>query len=91
MGVHGLTVSFADLTDSTDTLNSPGGIKTQISCGIRKFGIQKFEESLKRWTDLVQKFPGAAGSFFMFSWVSTVAMEKVSDDSTCWSHRDCGI
>ena len=84
-------VSFANITDSTDALNQPGGIKTQISCGMRKFNGRKFEESFKRWTDLVQNFPGAAGSFFMFTWVSTEAMKTVSDDSACWSHRDCGI
>jgi hypothetical protein len=84
-------VSFANLTDGTDALNKPGGNKAQISCGMRKFDPRKFEESLKRWTELVERYPGAAGSFFMFTWVSTEAMRNVPDESTCWSHRDCGI
>jgi hypothetical protein len=85
------TVSFANFTDSADALNKPGGIKAQISCGMRKFDGQKFEESLDQWTELVEKYPGAVGSFFMFTWVSTEAMKKVPDDTTCWSHRDCGV
>ncbi|KAG0647854.1 FAD-linked oxidoreductase chyH [Hyphodiscus hymeniophilus] len=85
------TVSFANVTDSTDALNRSGGIKRQISCGMRSFSAEKLEESLTQWNQLVEKHPGAAASFFMFTWVSTEAMSKVPQESTCWSHRDCGI
>jgi hypothetical protein len=38
------TVSFANFTDSADELNKPGGVKSQISCGMRK---------LSRTTDII--------------------------------------
>jgi hypothetical protein len=84
-------IDFAHITDSLDAFNNPGGLKRQISCGMRSFSTNKFEQSLKQWVDLVDTFPNAFGTFFMFTWVSTEAMKKVPDESTCWSHRDCGI
>ncbi|KAH8594653.1 hypothetical protein B0O99DRAFT_687431 [Bisporella sp. PMI_857] len=84
-------IGFANITDASQAINEPGGFKAQISCGMQKFDAQKFKECLKSFTNLVEEHPSASGSFLMTSWYSTKAMRQLPDDSSSYSHRDCGV
>ena len=82
------TVSFTNLTESADALKESSR-KFYVVCA--NLGAENSKKTSACWKELVEEFPGASGSFFMFSWASTEVMKKVSDDTNCWSHRDCGI
>lgn len=83
------TIDFANITDAAEALNKQGGLKTQISCGMKTFSAKKFEAGLESFTKLVEEYPSASGSLFMYNWYSTEAMMK-RPESSAYSHRDVG-
>jgi len=72
-------------------MNTRGGLKTQISCGLQKFSAKKFEQSLEAFTKLVDEHPSASGSFFMSNWYGNEGLQRVPEESSAYSHLDCGV
>lgn len=81
-------INFAQITDGADALNTQGGLKSQISCGMQTFDGKKFAKSLEIYNALVSKYPSAAGSCFLFPWFPKLGMAKSTDESSPFSHRD---
>jgi hypothetical protein len=84
------TINFANITDAAEALNKQGGLKSQISCGMRTFDAKKFENSLHSFTRLLEEHPSTSGSFIMYNYYSPKEMMK-RPESSAYSHRDCGV
>jgi len=82
-------IAWENMTDATEALSKPGGQKALISCGLQKFEAKKFKKCLDTWMELVEEYPNAKGSFFMFNWLSTEVMRGVK--GSAFTHRDCPV
>jgi hypothetical protein len=84
-------IDFVNITDAAEALNVQGGLKAQISCGMQTFAPEKFEKTLHSFSELVERYPSAAGCGFMFNWYATQAMREREGEGSAYSHRDCGV
>jgi len=83
-------IDFSNLTDSADKIDKKGGLKSNVSCGLKTFKPEYIENALAAWIKLVDEHPDAASTFFMFIWASKEAMNTVGDQSSAYTHRDIG-